>query len=153
MERKTALIGSAILTGVIALAFLILGASAEGRTTTNTMTPTPPAAPVAAASTAPMVAESDPAFAAREAALLAQIELRQKAIHDLDASYKAQLDALAKRLEDTNQALLDASDNVASLQEEGKRIQTEILAADQAFQAEMSGLQAQLTSEDAQIRQ
>ena len=60
---------------------------------------------------------------------------------------------MAKRLEDTNQALLNASDKVASLQEEGKRIQTEILDADQAFQAEMSGLQAQLTSEDAQIRQ
>ena len=86
MERKTALIGAAIMTGIIALAFLILGASAEGRTTTNTMTPTPPAAAVAEASAVPMVAESDPAFAAREAALLAQIELRQKAIHDLDAS-------------------------------------------------------------------
>ena len=31
-------------------------------------------------------------------------------------------------------------------------IQTEIMAADQAFQVEMNGLQAKLTSEDAQIR-
>ena len=46
MERKTALIGAAVMTGVIALAFLILGASAYGRTNTNTVTQ--PAADVAA---------------------------------------------------------------------------------------------------------
>ncbi len=150
MERKTALIGAAVMTGVITLAFLILGASADGRTNTNTVTQ--PTADVSEALVAPMTAESD-AFAAREAAMLDQIELRQAAINDLDASYKAQLDALAQRLADTNRALLDASEKNASLQKEGERIQTEIMAADQTFQVEMNGLQAKLTNEDAQIRQ
>ncbi len=150
MERKTALIGAAVMTGVITLAFLILGASADGRTNTNTVTQ--PTADVSEALVAPMTAESE-AFAAREAAMLDQIELRQAAINDLDASYKAQLDALAQRLADTNRALLDASEKNASLQKEGERIQTEIMAADQTFQVEMNGLQAKLTNEDAQIRQ
>ena len=150
MERKTALIGAAVMTGVITLAFLILGASADGRTNTNTVTQ--PTADVSEALVAPMTAESD-AFAAREAAMLDQIELRQAAINDLDASYKAQLDALAQRLADTNRALLDASEKNASLQKEGERIQTEIMAEDQTFQVEMNGLQAKLTNEDAQIRQ
>ncbi len=150
MERKTALIGAAVMMGVIILAFLILGASADGRTNTNTVTQ--PTADVSEALVAPMMDESD-AFAAREAAMLDQIELRQAAINDLDASYKAQLDALAQRLAETNRALLDASEKNASLQKEGERIQTEIMAADQTFQVEMNGLQAKLTNEDAQIRQ
>ncbi len=151
MERKTALIGAAIMTGVIALAFLILGASADGRT--NTTTITQPAADIAESLVAPVVAESDATFAAREAALLEQVELRQTAILDLDASYKAQLDALGQRLEETNQSLLDASEKIGSLQKEGERIQTEIMAADQSFQVEMNGLQVKLANEDAQIRQ
>lgn len=151
MERKTALIGAAVMTGVIALAFLILGASADGRTNTNTMTQ--PAADVAAGLVVPVMAEPDAAFAAREAGMLDQIDLRQAAINELDASYKTQLDALAQRLEETNQSLLDASERIGSLQKEGERIQTEIMAADQAFQVEMNGLQAKLTNEDAQIRQ
>ena len=140
MERKTALIGAAVMTGVIALAFLILGASADGRTNTNTVTQ--PAADVAAGLVVPMMAEPDAAFAAREAAMLDQIDLRQAAINELDASYKTQLDALAQRLEETNQSLLDASVRNGSLQKEGQRIQTEIMAVWQAFQVAMSGLQA-----------
>ena len=151
MERKTALIGAAVMTGVIALAFLILGASAYGRTNTNTVTQ--PAADVAAGLVVPMMAEPDAAFAAREAAMLDQIDLRQAAIKDIDASYKTQLDALSQRLEETNQALLNASERIGSLQKEGEQIQTEIMAADQNFQVEMNGLQAKLTNEDAQIRQ
>ena len=151
MERKTALIGAAVMTGVIALAFLILGASADGRSNANTMTP--PAAEVAEDLVVPVMAESDAAFAAREAALLDQIDLRQAAITDVDATYKAQLDALVQRLEETNRSLLDASEKNGTLQKEGERIQTEIMAADQAFQLEMNGLQAKLTDEDAQIRQ
>lgn len=150
MERKTALTGAAVMTGIIALAFLILGASADGRPKTN-MTP-PPVEPVADSLIVPVMAESDAAFAAREAALLDQIDLRKAAINDVDATYKAQLDALAQRLEETNQSLLDAAENIGSLQKENEQIQTEIMAADQAFQVEMNGLQAKLTSEDAQIR-
>ncbi len=151
MERKTALIGAAVMTGVIALAFLILGASADVRTNTNTMTQ--PAADVAEDLVVPVMAESDAAFAARETALLDQIDLRQAAINEVDTTYKAQLDALAQRLEETNQSLLGASEKNRTLQKEGERIQTEIMAADQAFQLEMNGLQAKLTDEDAQIRQ
>ena len=150
MERKTALIGAAVMTGVITLAFLILGASAGARTNTNTVTQA--TADVSEGLVVPMMAESD-AFAAREAAMLDQIDLRQAAVNELDASYKTQLDALAQRLEETNQSLLDASERIGSLQKEGERIQTEIMSADQAFQVEMSGLQAKLTNEDAQIRQ
>ena len=85
--------------------------------------------------------------------MLDQIDLRQAAIKDIDASYKTQLDALSQRLEETNQALLNASERIGSLQKEGEQIQTEIMAADQNFQVEMNGLQAKLTNEDAQIRQ
>ena len=150
MERKTALIGAAVMTGVITLAFLILGASAGARTNTNTVTQA--TADVSEGLVVPMMAESD-AFAAREAAMLDQIDLRQAAIKDIDASYKTQLDALSQRLEETNQALLNASERIGSLQKEGEQIQTEIMAADQNFQVEMNGLQAKLTNEDAQIRQ
>ncbi len=149
MERRTALTGAAVMTGIITLAFLILGAAADGRTNTHTMPQ--PAAGVSEDLVVPMTADTD-AFAAREAAMLDQIALRQAAINDLDASYKVQLDALTQRLEETNRALLDASGRMDSLQKEGERIQTEIMAADQAFQLEMNGLQVKLTNEDAQIR-
>lgn len=151
MERKTALIGAAIMSGVIALAFLILGASAGGRANADTLYQPAPGVPESLV--VPMNGESDAAFAAREAALMDQIDLRQAAIDELDANYKEQLDALAERLDGTNRSLLDASERIGSLQKEGERIRTEIMASDQAFQLEMNSLQSKQTNEDAQIRQ
>lgn len=150
MERKTALTGATVMMGIIALAFLILSASADGRPKTDMMTQ--PVEHVAEDLIVPVMAESDAAFAAREVALLDQIDLRKAAINDVDATYKAQLDALAQRLEETNQSLLDVAENIGSLQKENEQIQAEIMAADQAFQVEMNGLQVKLTNEDAQIR-
>lgn len=151
MERRTALIGAALLTGVMALALLIMGATAGARAAEPLAGAAAPAA-IAAQSTTTPASEYEAALAAREAALLEQVALRRTAIADLDAGYAAQFDALEKRLAATNDALLDASGRIDAVGARADGVRNEIAATDQAFQTEMAGLQAGLTNQDAQIR-
>jgi hypothetical protein len=155
MPRKTALIGAAMLTGVMALAFIILTVSAARHANAApAVVPTAgpsPEVPIQA-TIVNTAAEFEAALATREAALLDQLALREAAVAELDASYSAQLAELEGRLAMTSDAVLDAAQRVEALQSKMEVVGAEIAAADEVFQGEMTALQAGLAGEDAQIR-
>lgn len=150
MPRKTALIGAAILTGVILLSLFILLFSRDARAEDL-----PAAPPVNAVVESPAVAsttEFEAELARREATLLDQLALREAAIAELDATFAAQLAALEDHLAVTNASLIEKSERVETLQADAQGKADEIAAADQAFQDELDRLQSGLAYEDAQIR-
>lgn len=155
MTRKTALLGAGILTGIMAVAYLMVTTSAAARASSLAMPvatgqPSAVALPEVNATTTDEFAA---ALAAREAVLQSQLAGRQAALTALDETYSVQFAALEERLATTNDGLEAAAQRLEDVQSQISGVQEEINTTDLTFQQEMNGIQNNLVYEDARVRQ